>query len=69
MTEGRAESGVTDTASTASPVSNPEDTGIGGQEEDQPSQDVAKQDPDKPKEEKRETMEKWGTGRKLDPAD
>jgi hypothetical protein len=61
-------SGSPDTASIQSPISNPEETGLGGQEEEQPSQDRMKRDPNEPDSKKRKEVLKEGS-KPLDPAD
>lgn len=53
---------------TAQPVSNPEQSGLGGQEEPQPSQDNLKRPPEEPDHVKRSYVEKEGQ-KPLDPAD
>jgi hypothetical protein len=63
----RSEDSAKDSA--ASPVSNPEKTGVGAQEEQQPSSDVIKQDPSKSSKEKRENVERFGQNKKMDAAD
>ncbi|PVH93707.1 hypothetical protein DM02DRAFT_484146, partial [Periconia macrospinosa] len=65
-TDGSAQQ---DTKSVQTPVSNPEDTGLGSQEETTQSQDAMKRDPNESDEKKREKVLGWGQGRKLDPAD
>jgi hypothetical protein len=61
-------SGSPDTASVQNPVSNPEGTGIGGQEEPQPSSEKMKSDPSEPTEKKQQKVESMGN-KPLDPAD
>ncbi|KAF2256143.1 hypothetical protein BU26DRAFT_574033 [Trematosphaeria pertusa] len=64
------ERGETETGgSTQSPVSNPAESGIGGQEEQTQSQAEMKRDPSEPDSKKREEVLKHGQGKKLDPAD
>lgn len=60
--------GSLDSASLAKPVSNPESTGIGSQEEPQPSQEHMKRDPKEPDAKKREEVLKEGN-KPLDAAD
>ncbi|KAK5128771.1 hypothetical protein LTR85_000104 [Meristemomyces frigidus] len=61
-------SGSPDTASIQNPVSNPEQSGLGGQEEPQPSSDKMKSDPSEPDDVKRSKVEEMGQ-KPLDPAD
>lgn len=64
------ERGNTETGgSTQSPVSNPAESGIGGQEEQTQSQAEMKRDPSEPDSKKREEVLKHGQNKKLDPAD
>ncbi|KAF2743493.1 hypothetical protein M011DRAFT_480834 [Sporormia fimetaria CBS 119925] len=58
-----------DTKSTHTPVSNPEESGIGGQEETTESQGAMKRDPNEPAEKKREKVLEYGQNKPLDPAD
>jgi len=62
-------SSAPDTASTAKPVSNPEQSGLGRQEEPQPSSEQMKRDPNEPAEKKREKVLEFGESKKLDAAD
>lgn len=70
VNQSRATDGASspDTASVQTPVSNPEQSGLGGQEEPQPSQERMKRDPDEPDEKKRAEVLKEGQ-KPLDPAD
>ncbi|KAF2272087.1 uncharacterized protein EI97DRAFT_386585, partial [Westerdykella ornata] len=64
-TDGRLQQ---DTKSTQTPISHPEEGGLGGQEETTPSQAAMKRDPNEPAEEKRKKVLEYGQNRKLDPA-
>ncbi|KAK4545320.1 hypothetical protein LTR36_003500 [Oleoguttula mirabilis] len=61
-------SGSPDTASLQTPVSNPEQSGLGAQEEEQPSSENMKSDPSEPDHVKRSKVEKEGQ-KPLDAAD
>jgi hypothetical protein len=58
-----------DTKSMQTPISNPEEGGLGGQEETTPSQGAMKRDPNEPAEKKREKVLEYGQNKKLDAAD
>lgn len=58
-----------DTKSIQTPVSNPEEGGLGGQEETTQSQAAMKRDPNEPADEKRKKVLEYGQNKKLDPAD
>lgn len=65
-TDGRRQQ---DTGSVQNPISNPEEGGIGGQEESTPSQGAMKRDPKESDEKKREKILGYGQNKKLDAAD
>ncbi|KAF2872348.1 hypothetical protein BDV95DRAFT_381085 [Massariosphaeria phaeospora] len=58
-----------DSASLAKPVTDPEESGIGGQEEQTESQDQMKRDPNESDSKKREKVLEYGQNKKLDAAD
>lgn len=62
VSSGRANEskGSHDSASLAKPVSNPESTGLGAQEEEQPTSNALKNDPNESAETKRAKVEEQG---------
>ena len=66
---GRTDKNDGDHASVQNPVSHPEESGIGGQEEPTESQDKMKHDPNKPDSQKKKETLEYGQNKPLDPAD
>jgi hypothetical protein len=65
---GRTDKNDADHVSLQNPVSHPEQSGIGGQEEPTESQDNMKHDPEKPDSQKRKETLEYGQNRPLDAA-
>jgi len=66
--EAASGAGGGDTGSLAQPISNPDQAGLGAQEEQQPSSENMRSDPKEPDHVKRERVEQEGQ-KPLDPAD
>jgi hypothetical protein len=66
---GRTDKNDADHVSLQNPVSHPEQSGIGGQEEPTESQDNMKHDPEKPDSQKRKETLEYGQNKPLDAAD